>query len=83
MRGLTGRSGAETDDSLLFAFFQAWADASPTLGWGFTGDRPYLREDDVTVFDQANGDVWRERITGGSEERVKVEYERVDFGAHG
>lgn len=83
MRRLTHRSRAETNDSLLFAFFQARTHAGPAFGGWFTRDRPYFREGDVTLFDEPDGDVWWERLAGGSKERVKIEHERVDFGAHG
>lgn len=82
MRRLTRRPRAETNDSLFFAFFQARARAGPALGRWFTRNRPYLREGDVAVSDEPYGDVGRERSTSGGEERIKVEHERVNFGAH-
>ena len=82
MGRLTHRSRAEANDSLFFAFFQTRAHAGPALGRWFARDRPYLREGDVAVSDEAHRDVRRDWIAGGSEERVKVEHERVDFCAH-
>ena len=82
MRWLTCRSRAETNDTLFFAFFQARAHTGPALGRWFTRDRPYLRKGDVAVFDGTYRDVRREMFPSSSEERIKVEHERVDFGAH-
>ena len=83
MRRLTRWSRAKTNDPLFFAFFEPWADASPAFGWWFPCNGPYLCEGDVAVFDESHGDVWREVFAGCGEKGVKVEDERVDFGAHG